>query len=91
MLVAGITLVDVVVRGNWTGLVTPVLLGAAAWMLSRTHHHQRAVLDLPPADGEDSFRRRQAARQIHERAELAWSVATLAALAGAFIVPVVLG
>jgi len=91
MLVAGITLVDVVVRSNWAGLATPVLLGAAGWMLSRTHHHQRAVLELPPADGEDSFRRRQDAKQTHERAELAWSLATITALTGAFIAPVVLG
>lgn len=91
MLVAAVTLVDTVVRGNWIGLVTPLLLALAGGMLSRTHHHQQAVLELPPADGEDSFRRRTAAKQAHERAELAWSVATLVALAAAFVVPALLG
>ncbi len=90
IVVAAVTLVDVVLRQAWPSLITPVLLVLAAWMLSRTHHHQQAVADLPPADGEASFRQRSDARDMHERAELVWGVATLAALVAAIASPMLL-
>lgn len=90
ILIAVVTLVDVVLRQAWPALVTPALLCLAAWMLSRTHFHQQAVADLPPADGEASFRHRKAAVKAHERAELVWGLATLAALVAALASPLVL-
>lgn len=88
--VAVITLVDVVMRQAWTGLVAPAMLAVAMVGLYRSHHHQQALDDLPPADGEASFRRRQAARRRHERSELAWGLAALMAWVGAFGLPVLL-
>lgn len=90
ILIAVITLVDVVMRQAWVSLLTPVLLLGAAWTLSRSHEHQKAVAALPPADGEDSFRRRLAARHVHDRAELAWGLTTLALLMAALLAPALL-
>lgn len=88
--VALVTLVDVVMRQAWTGLAAPAMLAIAMLGLHRSHHHQQALDELPPADGETSFRRRQAARQQHERSELAWGVAALLAWVGAFALPTLL-
>lgn len=90
ILIAAVTLVDVVVRQAWGSLLTPAMLLVAAWTLSRTHEHQQAVAALPPADGEDSFRRRLAAKRVHERAELAWGLTTLALLLTALFSPALL-
>lgn len=79
--------VDAVMRRDWVALAAPGILVVAMVGLKRSHDHQRALQDLAPADGEDSWRRRAAAKRHHERAELVWGLTALGAFVAAIIVP----
>jgi hypothetical protein len=89
-IIGAVTAVDAWSRGAWQAWLTPALLFAGSSALVQAHHHQRAVLDLPPADGEESFRRRQALRRRHGRLESAWGAVALAAMVLAFVLPALL-
>jgi hypothetical protein len=82
-----ITLVDSILRRSWPGLATPAMLGLALLGLERSHHHQRELANLPEADGEASWQRREQARRTNERAEVGWGLLSLGAWVGAFVAP----